>query len=50
MATGISEHFDDKASSLQMGHSSPDTTRKHYIQRSNLVPDFSLGLTGMAPD
>jgi integrase len=50
VATEISEHFGDKASSLQLGHSSPETTRKHYIQRSNLVPDYSSGLTGMAPD
>ncbi|QYF88504.1 site-specific integrase [Arthrobacter sp. PAMC25284] len=49
VATGISDHFTEKASSLQLGHSSPETTRKYYIERATLVPDYSSGLTHMAP-
>ncbi|MFD0043599.1 tyrosine-type recombinase/integrase [Pseudarthrobacter scleromae] len=40
----IAEAFSDEAAQKQLGHSSPATTRKHYIQRPDLIPDYSSGI------
>lgn len=43
----IAEMFDDEAAQKQLGHSSPDTTRKYYIQRPDVVPDYSSSFERM---
>lgn len=32
-----------------LGHSSPETTRKHYITRPAITPDYGAGLKNLAP-
>ncbi|MDQ1053134.1 integrase [Arthrobacter sp. SORGH_AS 212] len=44
VGSGVAEAFSDEAAQKQLGHSSPETTRKHYIQRPDLVPDYSSGI------
>lgn len=43
----IAEMFDDEAAQKQLGHSSPETTRRYYIQRPDVVPDYSLSFERM---
>lgn len=40
----VAEAFSDEAAQKQLGHSSPETTRRHYIHRPDLVPDYSSGI------
>lgn len=49
VASELAEAFDDQAASIQLGHSSPEVTRRSYIARPNLIPDFSAGLGNLAP-
>ncbi|NSX38928.1 tyrosine-type recombinase/integrase [Pseudarthrobacter oxydans] len=44
VGSGVAETFNYEAAQKQLGHSSPETTRKHYVQLPDLVPDFSLGI------
>ena len=49
VGTSISDEFGDEAAQKQLGHASPETTRRHYIQKPDVVPDYSSSLRGMAP-
>ncbi|QMU81405.1 MULTISPECIES: site-specific integrase [Paenarthrobacter] len=49
VGTAISEEFGHEAAQMQLGHSSPETTRRHYIQRPDIVPDYSSSLGNLAP-
>ena len=41
VATHIDGAFDAEQASKQLGHSSPDITRRHYIQKADIAPDFT---------
>ena len=49
VGTAVSEEFGHEAAQMQLGHSSPETTRRHYIQRPDIVPDYSSSLGYLAP-
>lgn len=49
VATLVAEGVNDEAAAAQLGHASPDVTRTYYIQRPDLVPDFSVLLKLLAP-
>lgn len=49
VSSEIAEHYRDEAAQQQLGHSSPETTRRHYIHRPEIVPDYSDGLKNVAP-
>lgn len=38
-ATAVEREFGAEAAAAQLGHATPDVTRKHYISRANLAPD-----------
>jgi integrase len=48
-ATAIERKFGAEQSSKQMGHSSPDVTRKHYIDRAHQAPDSTSALEPFNP-
>lgn len=45
----IAENFGDESAQKQLGHASPQTTRRHYIKKPDVVPDYSSSLGDMAP-
>ncbi|MFC9352812.1 tyrosine-type recombinase/integrase [Arthrobacter sp. NPDC057013] len=49
VSSEIAEYYRDEAAQQQLGHSSPETTRRHYIHRPEIVPDYSDGLKNVAP-
>lgn len=49
VGTVVAENFGHEAAQMQLGHSSPETTRRHYIQRPDVVPDYSSSLGDLAP-
>lgn len=49
VASAVSEEFGDEAAAQLLGHASPQTTRDSYIQRPDVVPDFSAGLRNLGP-
>ena len=44
VATHLSDEIDDDHAARQLGHSSPDVTRRHYIQRATITPDVTSTL------
>ncbi len=48
-ATAIEREHGAEAAAAQLGHSSPDITRKHYIQRAAEAPDNTVALDKYAP-
>ena len=48
-ATAIEREFGAEAAAAQLGHSSPDITRKHYIDRATEAPDNTRALDRYAP-
>jgi integrase len=40
----IAERHSDEAAQKQLGHSSPETTRRYYIHRPDVVEDYSSGI------
>ena len=44
VATHLSDEIDDDHAARQLGHSSPDVTRRHYIQRAIITPDVTRTL------
>jgi integrase len=48
-ATAIERDFGAEAAAAQLGHSSPDITRKHYIDRATEAPDNRAALDRFAP-
>lgn len=49
VATELAEWYNDQSASIQLGHSSPEVTRRSYIVRPKLIPDFGEGLANLAP-
>lgn len=49
VASELAVALDDQSASIQLGHSSPEVTRRSYIARPNMIPDFSAGLGNLAP-
>lgn len=49
VASQLAVWFDDQSAAIQLGHSSPEVTRRSYIVRPEMIPDFSEGLTNLAP-
>jgi integrase len=49
VATEVSRAMGDEASQKQMGHSSPDVTRGHYIAPAEMGPDARAVLERFAP-
>jgi integrase len=49
VASELSALFGDEAAAAMLGHSSPETTRKHYIARPAITPDFGAGPKNLAP-
>lgn len=43
-ATAIEREFGAEAAAAQLGHSTPDITRKHYIDRAHEAPDSTAAL------
>jgi len=41
VATHLSDEIDDDHAARQLGHSSPDVTRRHYIQRATMTPNVT---------
>lgn len=48
-ATAIERAFGAEAAAAQLGHSSPDITRRHYIDRATEAPDNRAALERFAP-
>lgn len=48
-ATAIEREFGAEAAAAQLGHSGPDITRKHYIDRAHLAPDNTSALDAFNP-
>lgn len=48
-ATAIDREFGAEAAAAQLGHSSPDITRKHYIDRAHQAPDNTAALDAFDP-
>lgn len=48
-ATAIEREFGAEAAAAQLGHSSPDITRKHYINKALQAPDNTAALDRFAP-
>lgn len=48
-ATAIEREFGAEAAAAQLGHSSPDITRKHYIDRAHEAPDNTAALDAFNP-
>lgn len=48
-ATAIEREHGAEAAAAQLGHSSPDITRKHYIDRAHEAPDNTAALDKFAP-
>lgn len=48
-ATAIERQFGAEQSSKQLGHSSPDVTRRHYIDRAHQAPDSTAALEPFNP-
>lgn len=44
VGSAVAETFNYEAAQKQLGHSSPETTRKHYVHLPDLVPDYSSGI------
>lgn len=49
VASQLAEWFNDQSAAIQLGHSSPEVTRRSYIARPKMIPDFGEGLEGLAP-
>lgn len=49
VASQLAEWYSDQSASIQLGHSSPEVTRRSYIARPKLIPDFGEGLANLAP-
>lgn len=49
VATMIAAEHGAEAAAEQLGHSSPEVTRAHYIERSSEAADRSATLDGLAP-
>jgi len=49
VATMVERRFGADHAAKQLGHSDPDVTRKHYIERALAAPDVSSALDGLAP-
>ncbi|MGL3807296.1 tyrosine-type recombinase/integrase [Paeniglutamicibacter sp. R2-26] len=49
VATILAEGLGENAAMQQLGHSSPDVTRKSYIQRPDVVPNYTHLLERLAP-
>ncbi|SKU12040.1 putative phage integrase [Mycobacteroides abscessus subsp. massiliense] len=47
--TAIEREFGAEAAAAQLGHSSPDITRKHYIDRAISAPDNTAALDAFNP-
>ncbi|GGK87566.1 putative phage integrase [Salinibacterium xinjiangense] len=47
VATRIARLFGDEAAAKQLGHSGPEVTRRHYIQKASIAPDVSETLSLM---
>ena len=50
VASQRAEWFNGPSASIQLGHSSPEVTRRSYIVRPKLIPDFGEGLANLAPE
>lgn len=48
-ATIIEREFGAEAAAAQLGHGSPDVTRKHYIRRAKVAGDYTSALEGFDP-
>lgn len=48
-ATAIEREFGAEAAAAQLGHSTPDITRKHYIDRAHQAPDNTAALDKYNP-
>lgn len=49
VASLLADKFDDESAAIQLGHSSPEVTRRSYIHRPQMIPDFGEGLANLAP-
>lgn len=49
VATILADGLGEGAAMQQLGHSSPEVTRRHYIQRAGVVPDYRPVLESLAP-
>lgn len=49
VASQLAAQFGDESAAIMLGHSSPEVTRRSYIARPNLIPDFGEGLANLAP-
>lgn len=49
VATMVERTYGADHAAKQLGHSDPDVTRKHYIERALAAPDVSSALDGLAP-
>jgi integrase len=48
-ATTIEREFGAEAAAAQLGHGSPDVTRKHYIRRAKVAGDYTSALDRFDP-